>query len=46
MEFILTCPNRKKINMSSDMLRQMKGEVTREEIQERIIFYNNTNKDE
>lgn len=46
MEFILTCPNGKKIDMSSDILLQMKGEVTREEIQERIIFYNNTNKDE
>tara|TARA_R100001463_G_scaffold2930_2_gene12155 strand:+ start:443 stop:580 length:138 start_codon:yes stop_codon:yes gene_type:complete len=44
MEFILTCPNGKQIDMSSDILKQMKGEVTHKEIKERIIFYNNTNK--
>ena len=44
MQFILTCENGKKIDMSSEVLRQMKGEITREEVQERINFYNSTNK--
>ena len=43
MQFILTCPNGKQIDMSSDILRQMKGEITREEVQERIKFYQTTN---
>jgi hypothetical protein len=44
MQYILTCPNGKKINMSSEVLRQMKGEITREEVQERINYYKSTNK--
>jgi len=43
MQFILTCENGKQIDMSSDILRQMKGEITREEVQEKIKFYQNTN---
>lgn len=43
MQFILTCLNGKQIDMSSDILRQMKGEITREEVQERIKFYQTTN---
>jgi hypothetical protein len=43
MQFILTCENGKQIDMSSDILRQMKGEITREEVQERIKFYQTTN---
>ena len=43
MQFILTCKNGKQIDMSSDILRQMKGEITREEVQERIKFYQTTN---
>ena len=43
MQFILTCENRKQIDLSSDILRQMKGEITREEVQERIKFYQTTN---
>lgn len=43
MQFILTCPNGKQIDMSSDILRQMKGEITREEVNERIKFYQTTN---
>jgi len=43
MQFILTCENGKQIDLSSDILRQMKGEITREEVQERIKFYQNTN---
>jgi len=44
MQFILTCQNGKKIDMSSDVLKQMSGEITREDVQERITFYQNTNK--
>jgi hypothetical protein len=43
MQFILTCENGKQIDLSSDILRQMKGEITREEVQERIKFYQTTN---
>jgi hypothetical protein len=44
MQFILTCENGKQIDMSSDILRQMKGDITREEVQERINYYKSTNK--
>jgi len=44
MQFILTCPNGKQIDMSSDILSQMKGEISKQDVQERINFYNNTNK--
>ena len=43
MQFILTCPNGKKINMSSDILKQMSGEITRQDVEERITFYKKTN---
>jgi len=43
MQFILTCPNGKQIDMSSDILKQMSGEITRDEVQERITFYKQTN---
>ena len=43
MQFILTCQNGKQIDLSSDILRQMKGGITREEVQERIKFYQTTN---
>ena len=43
MQFILTCPNGKQIDMSSYILKQMSGEITREEVQERITFYKQTN---
>jgi hypothetical protein len=43
MQFILKCENGKQIDMSTDVLRQMKGEITREEVQERIKFYQTTN---
>ena len=44
MQFILTCENGKQIDMSSEVLRQMKGDITREEVQERINYYKSTNK--
>ena len=44
MQFILTCQNGKQIDMSSDILKQMSGEITRDEVQERITFYQQNNK--
>ena len=43
MQFILICPNGKQIDMSNDILKQMSGEITRQEIEKRIIFYKKTN---
>jgi len=43
MQFILRCPNGKRIDMSTDILRQLTGEVTRDEVNERIEFYKSTN---
>ena len=44
MQFILNCENGKQIDMSSDILQQMSGEITRQELQTRIVFYTLTNK--
>ena len=44
MQFILTCPNGKKIDMSSYILKQMSGEITRKDVETRINFYKLTNK--
>jgi len=43
MQFILTCPNGKQIDMSSYIFQQMKGEITREDVEKRITFYKQTN---
>ena len=43
MQFILTCPNGKKIDMSSYILKQMSGEMSCEDVQTRINFYKTTN---
>ena len=43
MQFILTCPNGKQIDMTSDVLQQMKGEVTRKDVEKRITYYKETN---
>tara|TARA_R100000353_G_scaffold118516_1_gene84456 strand:+ start:244 stop:411 length:168 start_codon:yes stop_codon:yes gene_type:complete len=43
MQFILTCPNGKQIDMTSDILQQMKNEVTREDVEKRITYYKETN---
>lgn len=45
MQFILTCPNGKQIDMSGYILAQMQGELTRDEVQERIDYYKLTNSD-
>jgi hypothetical protein len=44
MQLILTCENGKQIDMTRDVLRQMKGEITREDVEEKISFYQSTNK--
>lgn len=44
MQFILTCPNGKQIDMSNDILKQMKGELTRQDVEKIITNYKNTNK--
>ena len=43
MQFILTCPNGKQIDMTNDLLRQIDGQITRQDVEDRINFYNNTN---
>ena len=44
MQFILNLPNGKQIDMSRDILKQMSGEISREDVQNRINFYQITNK--
>ena len=44
MQYILTCPNGKQIDMSGYLLMQLDGEITREQVQERINYYKKTNK--
>lgn len=44
MQWILTCENGKQIDVSRFIIEQMEGKITREEVEERISFYNNTNK--
>ena len=44
MQWILTCENGKQIDMSTYIFMQMNGEITREDVQERINFYKSTNK--
>lgn len=43
MQWILECPNGKKIDMSSYVLQQMKGKIEQSEVQERINYYLTTN---
>jgi len=44
MQFILTCQNGKQIDMSGYLLMQLDGEITREQVQERINYYKSTYK--
>jgi len=44
MQYILTCDNGKKIDMSTDILQQMEGLIERQEVLERINYYKSTNK--
>ena len=43
MQFILTCPNGKVIDMSHYISQQMEGELTRQDVLNRIEFYKSTN---
>jgi len=43
MQYILTCPNGKKIDMSKDILLQLEKKITRQDVLDRIEFYKNTN---
>ena len=43
MQYILTCQNGKKIDMSKYILLQLEGEITRSDVQQRIEFYKSTN---
>ena len=43
MQFILNLENGKQINMSSYIMKQMKGEMTREQVQEKIKQFKNEN---
>ena len=36
MQYILTCHNGKQIDMTSDVLKQLKGEITREDVTNKI----------
>ena len=44
MQYILTCPNGKKIDMSSDILQQLERKIERQKVLERINYYKSTNK--
>ena len=44
MQFILNLPNGKQIDMSSDILLQMNGDITREDVQDKIKELTNKNK--
>ena len=44
MQFILTCQNGKQNDVSGYLLMQLDGEITREQVQERINYYKSTNK--
>ena len=43
MQFILTCQNGKQIDMSNYILKQMKGEITRQDVEKIITNYQNSN---
>jgi len=44
MQFIITCENGKQIDMTTDILRQIDGQISRKDVEERIKFYQDTNK--
>lgn len=43
MQFILNLENGKQIDMSSYIMKQMKGEMTREQVQDKIKQFKNEN---
>ena len=44
MQFILTCPNGKQIDMTHYVGKQMDGELTRQDVLDIIDFNKSTNK--
>ena len=44
MQFILRCENGKQIDMSSDILKQMSGEITRADVEAKIELLQSNNK--
>ena len=44
MQYILTCPNGKQIDMTRDVLDQLERKIERQEVLERINYYKSTNK--
>ena len=43
MQYILTCQNGKQIDMTSYILLQLEGEITRSDVLQRIEYYKSTN---
>ena len=43
MQFILHLPNGKQIDMSSHILKQMKGDLTRQDVEKIITNYKKSN---
>ena len=43
MQFILNLENGKQIDMSSYIMKQIRGEMTREQVQEKIKQFKNQN---
>jgi len=44
MMWVLKCENGKEIDMTSYIGKQMEGKITRQDVEERIKFYQKTNK--
>ena len=44
MQWILTCENGKQIDMTYYIGKQIEGELTRQDVEQRIEFYKSTNK--
>ena len=44
MIYTLTCPNGKEIDMTHYIGKQIEGEITRQDVLDRIEFYKSTNK--
>ena len=43
MRHILKCPNGKQIDFTGYILKQMKGEMSRQDVLDKIEFYKQTN---
>ena len=43
MQYTLTCPNGKQIDFTGYILKQIKGEMSRQDVLNRIEYYKQTN---